>query len=89
MKRAVLWSSFFEVPKTYETLCREYVPRPIHDKAELEKALVDALYFRMTLQSDFKALPEVEFSKTFNWKRAKEFAQFTPSLPRQGPQDRV
>ncbi len=49
-----------------------------------EKALVDALYFRMTSQSDFKALPEVEFSKTFSWKRAKEFAQLTPSLARRG-----
>jgi HTH-type transcriptional regulator/antitoxin HigA len=32
------WKSFAEVPKTYEGLCRFHLPRPIHDKIELENA---------------------------------------------------
>ena len=45
MKKTLLWSSFSEVPKTYEALCREHLPRPIHDKVELENAteIVDFL----------------------------------------------
>ncbi len=45
MKKTLLWNSFSEVPKTYEALCREHLPRPIHDKAELENAteIVDFL----------------------------------------------
>jgi len=39
------WKSFASVPKTYEGLCRVYLPRPIHDKIELENAteIVDFL----------------------------------------------
>ena len=32
------WKSFSAVPKTYQGLCRVYLPRPIHDKIELESA---------------------------------------------------
>ncbi len=32
------WKSFAAVPKTYEALCRAHLPRPIHDKIELESA---------------------------------------------------
>ncbi len=50
--------------------------------ATSEKALVDTLYFRMTSKGDFKGLPELEFPKSFNWKRAYDFAKLTPSKPR-------
>ena len=41
----VTWRSFAAVPKTYESLCRAHLPRPIHDKIELESAteIVDFL----------------------------------------------
>ena len=39
------WKNFATVPKTYEALCRAHLPRPIHDKIELESAteIVDFL----------------------------------------------
>jgi len=52
--------------------------------ASPEKALVDALYFRMTSLGDFKGLPEVEFPKGFRWRMAQDFARLTPSRARQG-----
>ena len=41
----LIWKSFAQVPKTYEALCRVHLPRPIHDKIELENAteIVDFL----------------------------------------------
>jgi HTH-type transcriptional regulator/antitoxin HigA len=41
----LLWKTFTEVPKTYEALCHVHLPRPIHDKIDLENAteLVDFL----------------------------------------------
>jgi predicted transcriptional regulator of viral defense system len=47
-----------------------------------EKALVDSLYLRMTSKGDFKALPELEFPKSFSWKKAESFAILTPSKAR-------
>ena len=37
--------AFGKLPKTYEGLCRFHLPRPIHDKVELDNAteLIDAL----------------------------------------------
>jgi len=39
------WKSITEVPKTYEALSRFHLPRPIHDKIELENTteIVDFL----------------------------------------------
>jgi HTH-type transcriptional regulator/antitoxin HigA len=39
------WNTFAEVPETYEALCRVHLPRPIHDKIDLENTteLVDFL----------------------------------------------
>jgi len=39
------WKTFAEVPRTYEALCQGHLPRPIHDKIDLENAteIVDFL----------------------------------------------
>jgi HTH-type transcriptional regulator/antitoxin HigA len=39
------WKTFAEVPRTYEALCRVHLPRPIHDKIDLDNAteIVDFL----------------------------------------------
>jgi len=39
------WKSFAEVPRTYEALCQVHLPRPLHDKIDLENAteIVDFL----------------------------------------------
>jgi len=39
------WKKLADVPKTYGALCRVYLPRPIHDKIDLENAteIVDFL----------------------------------------------
>ena len=41
----LIWKNFATVPKTSQGLCRAYLPRPIHDKIELESAteIVDFL----------------------------------------------
>ncbi len=39
------WKNFAEVPTTYNALCRVHLPRPIHDKIDLQNAteIVDFL----------------------------------------------
>jgi HTH-type transcriptional regulator/antitoxin HigA len=46
MKKALLtWKAFADVPTSYEALCRVHLPRPIHDRVDLENAteIVDFL----------------------------------------------
>jgi HTH-type transcriptional regulator / antitoxin HigA len=39
------WNKIADVPKTYDALCRVHLPRPIHDKIDLQNAteIVDFL----------------------------------------------
>jgi HTH-type transcriptional regulator/antitoxin HigA len=52
--KAEMEAAFRELPTTYEELCRLYLPRKIHDKAECQRAtaVVDALSIREGLNKD-------------------------------------